>query len=198
MPRLHRVASLPAAKPLSGLRPAGRRREKPAAAVLPIRRSFITQAVVAYRFPADGLIHAFKYRHQLPLAGTLAELMLRAAPAAWPDVLIPVPLAPQRLRARFQPGPGNRPAARGPDRPPLMADGCERVRHGPPQVELPWKERAKNIRGAFACKTDLAGMRVAIVDDVADHRRHHERTGENPAPAGRRRGYGMGGGEDTA
>ena len=123
--------------------------------------------MVAYRFPADGLIHAFKYRHQLPLAGTLAELMLRAAPAAWPDVLIPVPLAPQRLRARgFNQALeiGRRLADR--TGLPLMADGCERVRHGPPQVELPWKERAKNIRGAFACKTDLAGMRVAIVDDV--------------------------------
>jgi predicted amidophosphoribosyltransferase len=31
---------------------------------------------------------------------------------------------------------------------------------------LPWKERARNIRGAFVCDMNLRGLRVAIVDDV--------------------------------
>ena len=36
----------------------------------------------------------------------------------------------------------------------------------PPQAALPWQERAKNVRRAFVCDDVLAGMRVAVVDDV--------------------------------
>jgi predicted amidophosphoribosyltransferase len=41
-----------------------------------------------------------------------------------------------------------------------------RIKDGPPQATLPWKERARNIRGAFACLADLHGKKVAVVDDV--------------------------------
>jgi ComF family protein len=51
---------------------------------------------------------------------------------------------------------------------PLLADVCERVRNTPPQSSLPWKERDKNMRQAFACKPgiDVRGKHVAVVDDV--------------------------------
>ena len=49
---------------------------------------------------------------------------------------------------------------------PLAANACRRVRDSAPQVSLPWKERAQNIRGAFVCDADLSGMRVAVIDDV--------------------------------
>jgi predicted amidophosphoribosyltransferase len=35
-----------------------------------------------------------------------------------------------------------------------------------PQASLPLKQRHKNLRGAFACDSRVAGKRVAIVDDV--------------------------------
>lgn len=126
-----------------------------------------TSAIVAYHFPADGLIHAFKYQGRLALAGALAELMLRSPPAPLPDFLIPMPLAPARLQARGF-NQALEIARRLADRTgvPLLTQACERVRDTAPQVELPWKARAKNIRGAFACGADLTGMRVAIVDDV--------------------------------
>lgn len=126
-----------------------------------------TFAIVAYHFPADCLIHAFKYQGRLALAGALAELMLRSPPAPLPDFLIPMPLAPARLQERgFNQALeiARRLAVRTGT--PLMAQACKRVRDTAPQVELPWKARAKNIRGAFACDADLTGMRVAIVDDV--------------------------------
>ena len=41
-----------------------------------------------------------------------------------------------------------------------------RTRATPPQAELPLKERARNVRGAFACAGNLAGKRVLLVDDV--------------------------------
>lgn len=126
-----------------------------------------TCALLTYRFPADRLIQAFKYGSRLALADTLAALMAEAPPDPLPDRLIPVPLARQRLRVRgFNQALeiARRLAARTGI--PLDPNACSRTRHGPPQVELPWKERAKNVRGAFACGADLRGTRVAIVDDV--------------------------------
>jgi predicted amidophosphoribosyltransferase len=44
--------------------------------------------------------------------------------------------------------------------------GLLRTRQGPAQAELPWKERARNIRGAFAAARRYDGLHVAVVDDV--------------------------------
>jgi predicted amidophosphoribosyltransferase len=41
-----------------------------------------------------------------------------------------------------------------------------RERDAAPQSELPWDERRRNVRGAFACRRPLAGALVAVVDDV--------------------------------
>ena len=49
---------------------------------------------------------------------------------------------------------------------PLLSRGLSRVRATPPQAALPWTERAKNVRGAFACDIDLSGLAIALVDDV--------------------------------
>lgn len=35
-----------------------------------------------------------------------------------------------------------------------------------PQVGLPWKERAANVRGAIRVTAKVAGLRVVVVDDV--------------------------------
>jgi predicted amidophosphoribosyltransferase len=40
------------------------------------------------------------------------------------------------------------------------------VKHTLPQTQLPYEERAKNVRGAFLCDLDLSGKSVAVVDDV--------------------------------
>ena len=48
----------------------------------------------------------------------------------------------------------------------LLPDACQRIKDTPPQTGLPWKEREKNIRGAFACEMDLTGKHVAVLDDV--------------------------------
>jgi ComF family protein len=123
-------------------------------------------AVFAYDFPVNALIHAFKYGGRLALAPALGEALASAgAPVA--DVLVPVPLAPRRLRER-----GFNQAlelARIVSRRhgiPILAGACRRVADTPPQVALPWRERAKNVRRAFACDAALSGSRVAVVDDV--------------------------------
>jgi predicted amidophosphoribosyltransferase len=49
---------------------------------------------------------------------------------------------------------------------PVRYEGCQRVRATRPQVELPYPERRRNLRGAFVCELDLAGCHVALIDDV--------------------------------
>lgn len=128
-------------------------------------RSF---APLRYEFPADALIHAFKYGGDLAIGEILARLLGDAAQGApRPDLLLPMPLHPARLRERGfnQALELARRAGRALGL-PVAARACERSRDTPPQAALPWKEREGNIRGVFACHADLSGKRVAAVDDV--------------------------------
>lgn len=127
-----------------------------------------TLAALRYEFPLDVLIQELKYRHQLALASFLGmELAKKAQSAPRPDALIPMPLHTSRLRERGfnQALELAKIVARQLDL-PLLAQGAERIRATPPQVGLPWKERAKSVRGAFSCAADLNGKHVAILDDV--------------------------------
>ena len=125
-------------------------------------------AVLNYIFPVDRLIHALKYQGQLAFAVWCAELIAeRIALAPRPDYLVAMPLAAPRQRER-----GFNQAieiARYLSRRikiPLLKHAVQRIKHTPPQADLPWKERAKNIRGAFVCGADLTGKSLALVDDV--------------------------------
>lgn len=129
-----------------------------------------TLAAFSYSFPVDAMIQSLKYGSRLPVAATLAELLLGEIATtnhAKPDCLIPMPLGAARLKQR-----GFNQAleiARRVSRKTgiaLLPEGCQRIRETLPQTSLPWKERARNIRGAFACSLDLQGKRIAIVDDV--------------------------------
>jgi len=130
-----------------------------------------TVAAFAYAFPVDRLLHAFKYHGRLALAEWCASAILeereRHRGAQRPDRLVALPLAPERQRERGYNQAFEIARAIGERlRVPLMRKGMHRVRASPPQVTLPWSERAQNVRGAFACEIDLAGLSVAIVDDV--------------------------------
>lgn len=127
-----------------------------------------TNAVFSYSFPLDKLVQAMKYGEQLALANAFAEkLALRIDKSDLPDCIIPMPLHPAKLRERGfnQSLLLAATLARKLDI-ELLANVCQRVRDTPPQSALPWKERKKNVRNAFRCDMDLAGMRVALVDDV--------------------------------
>jgi len=127
-----------------------------------------TVAALAYEFPADALIHALKFRGELALAPLMSRLLLREIPSSTKvDLVVPVPLSAKRLRSRGynQALELARPiAARL--RAPLDFGLCERAREAPPQTDLQWAERAKNVRGAFRCTRALSGASVAVVDDV--------------------------------
>lgn len=125
-------------------------------------------AVFTYDFPLDALIQALKYGHQLAILAPLAAALAQQAQAApRPDILIAMPLHPLRLRERgFNQALELAKIVAKNLAIPLLPHGAQRIRATAPQVGLPWKQRAQNLRGAFACSLDLQGKHVAIVDDV--------------------------------
>ncbi|MBI4190026.1 MAG: ComF family protein [Betaproteobacteria bacterium] len=123
-------------------------------------------AAFAYAWPLAPLIHHYKYAGNLALAWLLAHALAAQVNGAV-DLIIPMPLAPQRLRSRgFNQALEIARVVSRLTAIPLAATACRRVRDSTPQALLPWNERAKNIRGAFVCDADLRGMRVAVIDDV--------------------------------
>jgi ComF family protein len=87
--------------------------------------------------------------------------------AELPDYIVPMPLHAKRLRERgFNQAVEIARRVSKSTHVPLFADACQRIRDTPSQTQLPWKEREKNIRGAFACKADFSRKHVVILDDV--------------------------------
>ena len=124
-----------------------------------------TLAALWYRFPADVLVQALKFRAELALAGVLASLLSRKISWEKVDFVVPVPLSPRRLAGRGYNQAAEIARRLGRDR--LELELCRRTREGPPQVELPFAERQRNVRGAFAVSgRSLRGASIAVVDDV--------------------------------
>lgn len=125
-------------------------------------------AAFMYQYPVSELVQALKYHGNLacarPLAAGLASALDREP---YPDVIMPMPLAPARLAHR-----GFNQAMEIARRLALefglkiSASACRRIHDGTPQASLPWKQRTANIRGAFVCDFDVGGKTVAVVDDV--------------------------------
>jgi competence protein ComFC len=114
-----------------------------------------------------------KFEPILPLAAWFADRLaelVRSRPEDFPvDVVIPVPLHPQRERERGynQAGLIARPLARKiglPYRPILLV----RTRPRPDKQLLSLEERWESVRGAFATQkgTRVDNLRVLLVDDV--------------------------------
>lgn len=123
-----------------------------------------TVAALAYDFPADTLVHALKFRGELALAPLLGALLKAHLGAIDVDLVIPVPLSRRRLTER-----GYNQAleiARHVARDKVDFELCVRRADTAPQMQLPWAQRQRNVRGAFLCRRQIAGARVAVVDDV--------------------------------
>ncbi len=130
------------------------------------------RAAGAYAGPLRTAIHRFKYRAEPGLVAELGDLVagLVAADLARGrriDVLVAIPLHPQRARER------------GYDQTALLARRIgvrvglpvlpvlHRIRRAQPQVELDRVERARNVESAFLGTAEsLRGLAVALIDDV--------------------------------
>ena len=132
------------------------------------------RSAVAAKGMVLDLIHRYKYAHALWLEPFLAGLLTDAAApslqnAKW-DMIIPVPLHPQKERER-EFNQAER-LARSLSRATSISvrkDLLCRVTPTETQTRLSRVQRAKNVRGAFACKkpgNTLDGKRVVLVDDV--------------------------------
>jgi ComF family protein len=126
-----------------------------------------TIAAWRYEFPVDRLVAALKYGGRLALAAALGDALAARTADRRVDALLPMPLAASRLRERGfnQAVEIARRLARGAGlrvEPGLVA----RVRETLPQTDLPHDARGANVRDAFACTRAVAGMSIAIVDDV--------------------------------
>jgi ComF family protein len=131
------------------------------------------RAVGQYRGMLRDALHLFKYRLQRRLANTLGVIMTERLPAlaaAWQyDFIMPVPLHPRRLRSRgFNQALCLAAALAGEVRVPLDRFNLRRVRWTASQVGLTVRERAANVRDAFAVSRPeaLRGKCVLLIDDI--------------------------------
>jgi ComF family protein len=124
-------------------------------------------AAFAYAGPLPDLIQALKYGHRLYLADWLGRELAAATAGAAADLIIPMPLHPTRLAERGfnQAVEIGRVLARQ-RRTRLDTDVVERVRLTAAQVDLSLAERQRNLRDAFACRADLSGKHILVIDDV--------------------------------
>ena len=124
-------------------------------------------ALFRYEFPVDRIIQAFKYGHQLALADWAGERLAKIIDEKDYDLLIPLPLHPQRLRERgFNQSVEIARHIASQTGIPLDHQTLIRTRATAPQAELALKERARNVRGAFECRADHSGRRILLIDDV--------------------------------
>ena len=130
-----------------------------------------TRALFRYEFPVQQMLQRYKYGELLALGETFGNLLGNHIAAnrltALPDLIIPMPLHPQRLKERgfnqsleiarvVSKNLGAR----------LDHRACERIKLSPPQASLPLKERVKNMKGAFTCLQSLHGQSILVIDDV--------------------------------
>ena len=129
-------------------------------------------AAVTYAWPWDDLIGKFKFQQQAGWSNALATLMM-STPLADDilhnaDLVLPIPLSPQRLALRGY----NQSWELAKQLSPQKADVqlLLRTRDTPSQRQLPRHERLAHLVGAFAVEplraAQVRGKRVVLVDDV--------------------------------
>ena len=125
----------------------------------------------AFEGPIRRAVHALKYRGARNHAPLLADLLARAVALSLGgiDLLVPVPLAAGRQRARgfnqselIARGVGERLGL------PVWTDVLRRTRETDPQVGMGAADRRANVEDAFRYAGGLAvvGRHVALLDDV--------------------------------
>ena len=125
------------------------------------------RAPLSYEGPVRTLIRNIKYRGETYSVKALASLVSEeAAEALEPgEIVVPVPLHPERLRERGF-NQAERIARALFPKGRLRPKALSRRVPGPPQAGLDLKARRRNVRGAFEPGEGLKGRAVLLVDDV--------------------------------
>lgn len=125
------------------------------------------EAAWRYAFPLDALIQRCKYAGAAELTELLAQgLAERLRGRPMPDLILPMPLHPARIRQRGYNQAMEIARRLSPRLGVPVLHACQRVRDTPPQAGLDLPARKKNLRGAFVCEEILRGKRLALLDDV--------------------------------
>lgn len=124
------------------------------------------RAPFRYAAPIDRLIQGGKYNARFDWLDILGRRLARHVHVHQIDAIAPVPLHRSRLRTRGynQSLELARPLARRLGLP--LYRGIERVRATPPQTGMSRAQRRRNMNNAFEANAAVAGLRVAIIDDV--------------------------------
>ncbi len=130
-----------------------------------------TQIAVDYAFPWDRLVADLKFGAGTDLAGALGALFASRLHPGPVSLLVPVPLAPERLAQRGYNQAGLLAQALSARLGvPVVHDLLQRPVDRRQQAALSREDRLNNLRGAFlvepARRGRLAGHHVALVDDV--------------------------------
>lgn len=128
------------------------------------------RAVCAFEGAARAAVHALKYEGMFGVAQPMAEMMAARFPplAHTPDLVIPIPLHPERVRERGY-NQAELLARRLCQERALTIDEAAlwRTRPTRPQVGLNRLQRRKNVAGAFAADaTHVRGRKLLLIDDV--------------------------------
>jgi ComF family protein len=139
----------------------------------------LTACIAAVRFEGSGAewIHRFKYpkrglRGLDPAPASVVGAMLREAasraPGPQPDLIVPVPLHPRRLRLRgFNPAAQIARSLAREFEIPFDAVALRRTRDTPSQTGFDRRDRRSNVRGAFRSRRGrCVPERIWLVDDV--------------------------------
>jgi ComF family protein len=123
-----------------------------------------------YATPVAQMIQRVKFANGRVEARVLGGLLgdhLRQQTAADVDLIVPVPLGIRRLlrRGHNQAGLLAHWVGRATQL-PVDHELCRRTRATPAQSGLSRRARLRNLRGAFAVRTRIDGVRIAVVDDV--------------------------------
>lgn len=123
---------------------------------------------LAYEFPIDAAIKAFKFKRRLHYAPAFAEILCNACEQLPGDIdsVLPVPLHWRRkaLRGFNQAMELARPVAKRLNAP--LVRGVHRKRSTRSQSGLVATERERNLRRAFVCRPTYCYAHTLIVDDV--------------------------------
>lgn len=114
---------------------------------------------------ARRAVHCLKYEGWWRIAASMARAMKDLEPVAGPIILVPVPLAPKRLRERGYNQSERLASALGAIAGRPVGSVLRRVRETPTQTALTPEARLANVAGAFAA-TEVWGRAVVLVDDV--------------------------------
>ncbi len=128
-----------------------------------------SHAPLLYEPPFSRLIGEFKFRHRLHLTASLSALFCSTLPADLPrpDLLLPVPLHPDRLRERgFNQSLELARRIAGELDLELDWRALRRVRATPPQSRLDRRARRSNLHAAFSADGGVKGCHIALLDDV--------------------------------